>query len=172
MTAWLFKETGGGSVLRCHCRCILLQPGSALDQEAEQRGTSVYFPHSVLPMLPPEVSTGICSLNPEVDRLAVTVILHFNRTGKVQKTEFARAVIRSQARLTYDEVEQILQGDRRARRGRGAGEDADADGGSLRAVEEQRRRGSLLLTIPEAEVLLNEQYTIMPGWIIAVPSAH
>ena len=61
-----------------------VQPGSALDVEAEKRGTSVYFPQYVLPMLPPELSTGICSLNPQVDRLAVTAILTFNRNGKVK----------------------------------------------------------------------------------------
>ena len=108
------------------------RPGSALDQEAEKRGTSVYFPQSVLPMLPPELSTGICSLNPNVDRLAMTVMLTFNRAGRLKAAEFDRAVIRSQARLTYDEVEQILQGDRQARqRAPGVGQDADADGGTL-----------------------------------------
>ncbi len=157
----LLKKPGGGCVLYVAIADVgyYVRPGSALDEEAEKRGTSVYFPQTVLPMLPPELSTGICSLNPEVDRLAVTVILHFSRTGTVQKTEFARAVIRSQARLTYDEVELILQGDRQARRGRRELVKMLTQMAELcqRLREQRRQRGSLLLTIPEAEVLLDEQ---------------
>jgi ribonuclease R len=156
----LIKKAGGISVLYVSIADVsyYVQPGSALDLEAEKRGTSVYFPQYVLPMLPPELSTGICSLNPGVDRLAVTAILTFNRAGKVKDVEFARTVIRSQARLTYDEVDKILQGDRQARQGRRELVKMLTQMADLcRLLREQRReRGSLLLTIPEAEVLVDE----------------
>jgi ribonuclease R len=158
----LLKKPGGGFVLYVAIADVdyYVQPGSALDQEAEKRGTSVYFPQTVLPMLPPELSTGICSLNPGVDRLAMAVILTFNRAGRVKAAEFGRAVIRSQARLTYDEVEKILQGeDRQARKGR-----RDLIKMLTQMKElchllrgQRRERGSLLLTIPEAEVLLDDE---------------
>ena len=157
----LIKKPGGVSVLYVSIADVssYVQPGSALDVEAEKRGTSVYFPQYVLPMLPPELSTGICSLNPQVDRLAVTAILTFNRNGKVKAAEFARTVIRSQARLTYDEVEKILQGDRQARKGRRDLVKMLTQMADLcRLLREQRRqRGSLLLSIPEAEVLVDAQ---------------
>jgi ribonuclease R len=157
----LIKKAGGISVLYVSIADVsyYVQPGSALDLEAEKRGTSVYFPQYVLPMLPPELSTGICSLNPQVDRLAVTVILTFNRAGRVKSAEFARTVIRSQARLTYDEVDKILQGDRQARKGRRELVKMLAQMADLCHLlrEQRRQRGSLLLTIPEAEVLVDEQ---------------
>jgi ribonuclease R len=157
----LIKKPGGLSVLYVSIADVsaYVQPGSALDVEAEKRGTSVYFPQYVLPMLPPELSTGICSLNPQVDRLAVTAILTFNRNGKVKSAEFARTVIRSQARLTYDEVEKILHGDRQARKGRRDLVKMLTQMADLcRLLREQRRqRGSLLLSIPEAEVLIDAQ---------------
>jgi ribonuclease R len=74
--------------------------GSALDKEAFQRGTSVYFPERALPMLPPSLSTGICSLNPEEDRLCMTATLEFDGEGEVLRTEFFPTVIHSHARLT------------------------------------------------------------------------
>ena len=157
----LIKKPGGISVLYVSIADVsyYVKPGSALDLEAEKRGTSVYFPQYVLPMLPPELSTGICSLNPNVDRLAVTAILTFDRNGRLKAKEFARTVIRSQARLTYDEVEKILQGDRQARKGRRDLVKMLTQMADLcRLLRAQRRqRGSLLLTIPEAEVLLDDQ---------------
>ena len=82
--------------------------GSMLDQEALQRGTSVYLADLVLPMLPPRLSNGICSLNPDVDRLALSVILTIGPDGETEKGEIAEAVIRSRARATYAEVRQAL----------------------------------------------------------------
>lgn len=132
---------------------------SPLDQEAARRGTSIYFPNYVLHMFPPELATEICSLKPEVERLAVTVHLVFDRQGRRRQVEFSRGIIRSRARLTYDEVERILQGDRAARRRRAGLVKMLEQMGQLCQLlrEQRRRRGSLLLSIPEAEVLLNEQ---------------
>ena len=78
--------------------------GDALDAEARERGTSVYFPRRVIPMLPEKLSNGLCSLNPRVDRLAMVCEMALTPKGAVARYEFYAAVIRSQARLTYGEV--------------------------------------------------------------------
>ena len=78
--------------------------GDALDRDARLRGTSVYFPRRVIPMLPEKLSNGLCSLNPELDRLAMVCEMEIAPRGTVQRYEFYPAVIRSQARLTYDGV--------------------------------------------------------------------
>jgi ribonuclease R len=81
-----------------------VKPGSPLDQEAEHRATSVYFPGRVIPMLPEILSNGLCSLNPDVDRLCLVCDMSVNEQGKVSRVRFDAAVIRSQARLTYQQV--------------------------------------------------------------------
>lgn len=85
-----------------------VQLGSALDQEAESRGTSVYFPDFVLPMLPEALSNGLCSLNPQVDRLAMVCEMAISAQGRVSRYKFYEAVIHSHARLTYTQVGQML----------------------------------------------------------------
>ncbi|NHB57995.1 ribonuclease R [Acinetobacter sp. 194] len=82
-----------------------------LDDEAQERGTSVYFPHFVLPMLPEALSNGLCSLNPNVDRLCMVCDLKLSRAGKVTGYEFYPSVMHSKARLTYDKVAQYFEGD-------------------------------------------------------------
>ncbi|CAK0768175.1 RNase R [Gammaproteobacteria bacterium] len=86
-------------------------PGSALDQEARNRGNSVYFPERAIPMLPEVLSNGLCSLNPLVDRLCMACELHLGPRGKVLAFRFFPAVMRSAARLTYTVVAAILDGD-------------------------------------------------------------
>src|SRR5438105_4468000 len=83
---------------------------SALDLEARYRGTSVYFPDRVIPMLPEKVSNHLCSLNPNVDRLALSVIMHLSRNGEVLDYSFHKSVIRSKERMTYEDVQEILNG--------------------------------------------------------------
>ncbi|KCX65541.1 ribonuclease R family protein, partial [Acinetobacter baumannii] len=83
---------------------------SALNEEAEERGTSVYFPHFVLPMLPEALSNGLCSLNPHVDRLCMVCDLKLSRTGRVTGYEFYPAIMHSKARLTYTQVGQYFEG--------------------------------------------------------------
>jgi ribonuclease R len=78
--------------------------GDALDTEARERGTSVYFPRRVIPMLPEKLSNGLCSLNPEVERLAMVCEMALTPKGAVARYEFYAAAIRSHARLTYNEV--------------------------------------------------------------------
>ncbi len=77
---------------------------SALDDDARERGTSVYFPDRVIPMLPERLSNGICSLNPRVDRLAIVCEMRFDTAGNRTRARFCEAVIQSRARLNYDEV--------------------------------------------------------------------
>ncbi len=81
-----------------------VRDGDALDQDARARGTSVYFPRRVLPMLPERISNGLCSLNPGVDRLAMVCEMALTHAGAVARYEFYPAVFRSHARLTYTEV--------------------------------------------------------------------
>ena len=90
--------------------------GSPLDAEARRRGTSAYFPGRVIPMLPERLSNGVCSLNPGVDRQVLVCRMHIASNGRVVRSTFAEAVIRSAARLTYDEVAQgIVEKEREAR---------------------------------------------------------
>ncbi|WP_122689153.1 RNB domain-containing ribonuclease, partial [Pseudomonas viridiflava] len=83
--------------------------GSALDDESQVRGNSVYFPERVIPMLPEELSNGLCSLNPKVDRLAMVCEMSISKTGKMTDYQFYEAVIHSHARLTYNKVSTILE---------------------------------------------------------------
>ena len=85
-----------------------VEPGGALDREAQLRSTSVYFPRRVIPMLPERLSNGICSLNPAVDRMALVCDLVIGSKGAVNAYQFYPALIRSQARLTYTEVWEAL----------------------------------------------------------------
>ncbi len=85
-----------------------VQVNSELDKEAKNRSTSVYFPEQVIPMLPEILSNGLCSLNPHVDRLCMVCELFIDEQGKVLRTRFFDAVMRSHARLTYTEVASIL----------------------------------------------------------------
>ena len=82
--------------------------GDALDLDARERGTSVYFPRRVIPMLPEKLSNGLCSLNPEVDRLAMVCDMAIDGQGKIARYEFYAAVFRSFARLTYTKVWDLL----------------------------------------------------------------
>ena len=135
-------------------------PQSALDEEAFARATSVYFPDRAIPMLPEALSNGICSLNPNEDRLTKTVCIEFNARGEVRRSRFFNSVIRSHQRMTYTNVRRIL---------------VDCDFEVLERYEdlidqfklmqelalliyEQRRaRGNLDFDLPEAEIVLDIQ---------------
>ena len=84
-----------------------VKPGSALDQEAAERGNSVYFPRTVVPMLPEALSNGLCSLNPKVDRLCMVCEMQIDREGELRQSRFFEGVMNSWARLTYEEVDAI-----------------------------------------------------------------
>lgn len=87
-----------------------VQPGTPLDESALERATSVYFPGRVIPMLPEALSNGLCSLNPQVDRLCLVCDMSINEDGKVTRSRFDAAVVNSKARLTYNQVWNWLTG--------------------------------------------------------------
>jgi len=136
-----------------------VRPGSYLDKEAYARGTSIYFPGRVIPMLPENLSNDLCSLVPGKDRFTVTAILKFDHNGKLLKKEFTRSVIRSHHRFTYTTVKQIL---------------IDKDSSIQRlhkpfltqlesAYElatalyaKRKKRGSIGFTLPETEITLTD----------------
>src|SRR5206468_12689540 len=97
------EKTNSGWRLGVHIADVAayVEPDSELDREARRRGNSVYLPDRVIPMLPQRLSNGVCSLNPEVDRLTHSVFIHFDRNGVARSARFARSVIRSAHRLTY-----------------------------------------------------------------------
>src|SRR5438552_12625627 len=86
-------------------------PDSAIDQEARLRGTSVYFPDRAVPMLPLELSTDICSLRPQVDRLVMSCVMEIDHRGEILGCELCPGVIRSAERMTYTNVKAVLEGD-------------------------------------------------------------
>ncbi|MET0095002.1 MAG: ribonuclease R, partial [Sedimenticola sp.] len=89
-----------------------VKPGSALDREARLRGNSVYFPDRVIPMLPEVLSNGLCSINPKVDRLCMVCELFIDKEGKIARSQFYEGVMQSHARLTYDQVaDMLIEGD-------------------------------------------------------------
>ena len=134
-------------------------PGDALDKEAYERSTSVYFPGVVIPMLPETLSNGTCSLNPNVDRLVLSLVVDLDRDGDVVEHSFSTGVIRSAERMTYSDVERII-----------SDEDEDAalrkrykrivpllkDASELaRALQKKRRRrGSIDFDLPQSEIVL------------------
>ena len=90
--------------------------GSALDQEARLRGTSVYFPDRAVPMLPLELSTDICSLRPQVDRLVMSCLMEIDHRGEIVCYELCEGIIKSAERMTYTDVNAVLEGDESLRR--------------------------------------------------------
>lgn len=107
------KKRGGGWRLWVAIADVTwyVRPGSPLDIEAQKRGTSVYFPSQVIPMLPEVLSNGLCSLNPHVDRLCMVCEMTISAQGKLTSYKHYEAVMNSHARLTYNKVWKILQGD-------------------------------------------------------------
>jgi ribonuclease R len=108
------KRIGGGWTLWVAIADVshYVRPGEPLDREARERGNSVYFPGEVIPMLPEKLSNGLCSLNPQVERLAMVCQMKVSRRGKVTDHQFYPARIRSHARLTYNQVWAFLSGDK------------------------------------------------------------
>lgn len=104
---------GGGYELGVHIADVgnYVKQGDILDKEAYNRGTSVYFPDMVLPMIPKELSNGICSLNPKQDRLTLSVVAKLDASAEVVDYKICESVINSNARMTYKEVFGILEGD-------------------------------------------------------------
>ncbi len=141
-----------------------VRPGSNLDKEAYNRGTSIYFPGRVIPMLPERISNNICSLVPDQDRFTVTAILTFDRNGKLLRKKFTRSIIRSRHRFTYATVSQILIDKnptiRRLHKPflthlKWAYELATA------LYDKRKKRGSIGFTIPESKIILSDTGEIL-----------
>ncbi len=107
------RRADGNYLLQVHIADVAhyVWPGTALDREAGLRGTSVYFPDRAVPMLPLELSNGICSLNPHVDRLVMSVLMEIDPEGRIVAYELVPGMIRSAERMTYTAVHAVLSGD-------------------------------------------------------------
>ena len=132
---------------------------SPLDEEAFNRGTSVYFPNMVLPMLPESLSNGICSLNPKQDRLTLSCIMDINEQGEVVSHKICESVINSNERMTYNNVTKILQGDEELCKRYSNILDSLKTMEKLTLILEKVRknRGAVDFDIPEPKILLDEQ---------------
>ncbi len=140
-------------------------PGSALDEEARLRGTSVYLPDMVVPMLPEQLSNGICSLNPGKERLAFSVMLKVDRDGGVVGRWFAKTLIRSSARLTYREALAVLENRQDDVDNPAVTEDVAGLLHALHKVAQQFRtrrfeRHALDLDVPEVEIVTDGKGTM------------
>jgi len=156
------KERGGNIRLWVSIADVshYVKPDAPLDREAYLRGTSVYFPDRCIPMLPEELSNGICSLNPRVERLTMTAEMVFTRSGAMKEATFYPSVIKSDARLTYTIVKKILV-------------DGDAEAAAThkelvphlevmrelaqRLTDKRRKRGSIDFDLPEPQIILDLQ---------------
>ncbi len=168
----LEKLPSGHYLLGVHIADVshYVREGSALDRDAYERGTSVYFPDRAIPMLPPQLSSGICSLKPKEDRLVFSVLLELDREGNVLGKRFAEGVLRSRARMTYTSVARILIE-------RDPGEKArhtdlspmfDAMEELCRILSRKReRRGAVDFDLPEAEIEFDAE-----GKVISVVQAE
>jgi ribonuclease R len=137
-----------------------VHPGSALDAEARERGTSVYFPNRVIPMLPEALSNGLCSLVPDEDRLCLCCELRVNDAGHITRSRFFEGVMRSAARLTYREVGEFLArpDGRHEPRLEALRERLLALYGVYRSFTRERSgRGALELDTPELKLKFDEQ---------------
>jgi len=136
-----------------------VQAGSAIDNEAYRRGTSVYFPNIVLPMLPERLSNDLCSLVPNQDRPAFSAIIDFDCKGKQIRAEYCRSMINSRQRFTYDTVDQILyQNNNDERKEYEQLLPMLTAAAKLSSLLRKRRkkRGSLGFNIPEAAIVVQD----------------
>lgn len=152
---WAERDGDGGWRLRVAIADVAwyVRPGDALDRCARERGNSVYFPDRVVPMLPQELSNGWCSLVPDEDRPCLVADMSIGADGTLRRHRFGRVLMRSVARLTYNQVQA-------ARDGAGDGAvprpEIDALYGAYGALAEaRRRRGVLELELPERRVVLD-----------------
>jgi ribonuclease R len=154
------RRPDGGWRLAVHIADVAhyVREGGALDQEAYLRGTSIYFPDRVVPMLPHALSSDVCSLVEGEDRLTQSVVIDLDRRGRVERSEFKDGVIRSAARLSYQEAQAIVDGDAALRAQRAPLVEALTGMDALAKLMRQRRyeRGSLDFDLPEPRLVLDE----------------
>ncbi|MEX1237963.1 MAG: ribonuclease R, partial [Pseudomonadales bacterium] len=132
--------------------------GSPLDDAAYERGTSVYFPQYVVPMLPEKLSNGLCSLNPDVDRLAVVCEMTISSNGRISGYQFYESTIKSHARLTYTEVAKVISGDDGGPNTRQVRDDLEELHTLYKVLLEKRKeRGALDFDSTELQFAFDEQ---------------
>jgi len=141
-----------------------VEKDSPLDEEARNRGNSVYLPDRVVPMLPESLSNGLCSLNPEVDRLCLVCEMRINQAGKVTRSRFFEGVMNSHARLTYDKVARMLLHDDEDLRERYAGvfphlQNLHAVYGALHTARQQR--GAIEFDTQETKIVFGADQKIL-----------
>ena len=156
------KEDGWHAIVAIADVAWYVRPNDALDREAEKRGNSVYFPDRVVPMLPEALSNELCSLKPGVDRACMAVHLWFDDNGHLHRHRFVRGLMRSAARLTYEEVQQAID----AQHANMGPSDHTAPlldpvlrplYGAFAALDRGwRKRGALDLDLPERRIQLDE----------------
>src|SRR6202051_91924 len=151
---------GGNFELQVHIADVAqyVTPESALDQEARLRGTSVYFPDRAVPMLPLELSTDICSLRPQVDRLVLSCVMTIDPRGEILGYELCEGVIRSAERMTYTAVNAIIEGDAAARQKYAAVVPTFELMRDLALIlnRKRQRRGSIDFDLPEPVIEFDE----------------
>ena len=147
--------------------------GTELDREATRRGTSVYFPDRVVPMLPEVLSNGLCSLNPQVDRLCLVCEMRVSGDGKVTRSTFYEAVMRSQARLTYSQVSAFLEGEKSDSVPKDLRSSIRELHSLYRAFAEARgRRGAIEIDLPQTKFKLNDDGEIERIEVVPRNDAH
>jgi len=158
--AVLVREHRGGFELQVHIADVAhyVQPETSLDLEARLRGNSVYFPDRAIPMLPQELSTDICSLRPNEDRLVLSCLMQIDHQGKVLSYEITEGVIRSARRMTYTQVHAILEDDEDVRRefAELVPEFERMHRVALILNKKRERRGSIDFDLPEPIIEFNE----------------
>ena len=156
----LQRDEKGNYILGVHIADVgeYVRYESKLDESAFERGTSIYFLNSVIPMLPKELSNGICSLNPNVDRLALSVIMKIDASGNVIESEVFESIINSNYRLNYDETLEIIEGNKETQSRLKEVTPVLLDMYELSQLLDKRRRnlGSLDFDLPESKVIVDE----------------
>ncbi len=139
---------------------------SPLDIEALERGTSVYFPDRVLPMLPRALSNGICSLNEREDRLTLSCLMRIDKKGNVKSSEIVEGIIRSSHKMTYDEVTKLLEGDKQVCDKYALVKDMVALFAELTHILQTMRekKGSISLDVKEAKIVLENNEIKIPDY--------
>ena len=157
----LTRDNKGNYVLGVHIADVgeYVRYDSRIDQSAFERGTSIYFLNQVIPMLPKQLSNGICSLNPNVDRLALSVIMKIDASGSVVESEVFESIINSKYRLNYDEVLEVIEGNAETQQRLKDIKDVLLDMYELSQLLDKKRRelGSLDFDLPESKVIVDDQ---------------
>jgi ribonuclease R len=168
---WVERLPNGHFALQVHIADVsyYVRTGTPIDEEALRRGTSVYFPDRAVPMLPVELSTDICSLRPQEDRLVLSAVMEIDHQGDVVRQEFIRGVIRSVERMTYTNVFRVLEGDAamRERYHRLAERFELMRELALILNRKRTRRGSIDFDMPETNIELD-----LSGQMIGVTRAE